>query len=110
MTSISKIDFLEITKSFVKLARGPQSQTSLSEELNNQFNIVSRWETGVRQFYWDDFVLLYQYKGWNVSVALEEVTHFKFSNPSTSQEIVKCFVSSSESYLLEHFSVQKLNL
>lgn len=106
---MGNINFQNVTSLFIKTIRGSQSQDSLSQELEANFNIVGRWETGQRGFYWEDFLSLADLKNWQVSQALEDVAHFKFlKRPSGGEVLSEIIIPSSRELLKVHFSSQKI--
>lgn len=82
------VDFRFVTREFIRVIRGEKSQERLSHELGFDFNVVSRWESGRRGFYWNDFISLAKLMRWDVSTALESVTHFQFSKSPPAHEIM----------------------
>jgi hypothetical protein len=103
-------DYTQLASLFIKSIRGEQTQESLSQDLSSNFNIVNRWETGQRGFYWSDFISLATVKEWNISSAMKHVTHFEFSKLPESFEILNHILSpSSRDLLKNHFSIQKIN-
>lgn len=102
-------NFNQITQLLVKESRGSQSQEELSYTLNANFNIVNRWENGQRGFYWEDFLLLAQYKKWDVARALNQTVHTEFITPPEAHQVVRHLASESALVLLQKsFSLQKI--
>lgn len=107
---LERSDFQKVTQFFIRATRQGHSQEWFSDSLKYNFNVVSRWETGSRQFYWDDFIVLAKMMKWNVSFALQSVTHFKFSLYPDSHEIItQLMVPSTRNILKSSFSNQKIN-
>lgn len=67
--------------------RGKRSQAELSKELNSSFNLVNRWETGTRDFYWKDFLQLSEVQGVSVKNLLNEMTGLIFAEEPSDQEV-----------------------
>lgn len=107
---MGNVNFQNVTSLFIKTIRGEQSQDSLSHDLEANFNIVGRWETGQRGFYWEDFLSLADLKNWQLAKALEDVTHFKFlARPSGGEVLSEIILPSSRELLKSHFSSQKMS-
>ena len=102
------IHYNKLTRCFIKALRDQKTQQALSEELGYVFNVVARWETNKRQFYWDEFIKLAQYQNLKINLFLQETTQFQYSDKLSSFEVVEVFLKSSETLLLKHFSKQKL--
>lgn len=52
----NKIDYYQLAREFIKTIRGQLSQRELSHKLGYSFNKVGKWESGVTQIKWSDFL------------------------------------------------------
>jgi len=53
---IAGIDYFLLARNFIKELRGDLGQRALSESLGYTFNKVGKWENGVTQIKWNDFI------------------------------------------------------
>lgn len=97
----TSIDFDEMTKQIVKDLRAPRSQAEMSKQLGSSFNIVNRWETGSREFYWKDFLALCQIMSLDIARILEETTGFTFSPMPDDSEVFAILISVLEAGKVE---------
>ena len=50
--------FKTISRELIRTLRGPKSQSWLNTKLNSEYNLASRWETGQRRIYWNEFLVI----------------------------------------------------
>ncbi|MAV91189.1 MAG: hypothetical protein CL676_07185 [Bdellovibrionaceae bacterium] len=93
---------------FIKQLRGSISQSDLSSQLGYKFNIVNRWETEKRVFYWNDFVLLTKTLGLDLGKALEATTHIDFEHEFGQRSVMQHWEDSSVKKLLDIFPRQRI--
>ena len=76
----------------IKALRGERSQQWVNERLGHQnYNVVSRWETGQQRIYWKDFVELTKVFKIDVRKDLEDFYGF-FENLDDQTKLVSSFV------------------
>lgn len=101
--------YQDLSLRLVRLFKGNQSQADLSRKLGSTFNIVNRWETGSRKFYWEDFLQLCALEGIEVETVLEGVTNFTFqANPSGAEVFEKIVGCLDPALLQKSFSTGQL--
>lgn len=109
-SSARDYNFKEMTQVFLKKIRGNDTQESLSLQMNYNFNVYSRWETGARGFYWDDFLKLGEIKSIPIHKILNSVIHSDLQKAPSAQEVLTLIIAPSARPVIEkYFSAQKIN-
>lgn len=54
--TLSKINYYELTKVFIRTLRGSVAQRELSQKLGFSFKQVGKWESGVAQIKWENII------------------------------------------------------
>ncbi|MCB0341258.1 MAG: helix-turn-helix transcriptional regulator [Pseudobdellovibrionaceae bacterium] len=83
-------DYYKICREVLRLLRGELSQRQLSEKLGYTFNQVGKWESGVTQIKWEDFIQINHALGLPVDERLQ-VFFGNGHGPHTSQNVKRLF-------------------
>lgn len=69
-----------IVSSFIKKSRGDLSRTEFSKVLGHSNNVVQRWESGVKQLLFDDFVLICKHTNIDLKEIIFSITGIRFDH------------------------------
>lgn len=94
-----KVDYHLLARDFIRLLRGTLTQRELSSRLGYSFNQVGKWESGITQIKWENFVDL----TFALKIPLESHLSYFLSYPLGSFKIKDIMKILSQSYFIEEF-------
>ena len=94
------LDYYLLTREFIKELRGNHSQRELSELLELSYNKVGKWESGVTQVKWTDFLKILKALNYSIEETLK-IIFYNFKGNYNPSEIL--------SYLEAFLALQSIN-
>jgi len=82
------MDIQQVKKEVLRSVRGKKSQTYVNRKLGFSYNQVSRWESGLIEISWIDFVKICVICRCNLEQALTEVFNFR-EHPSDYKKLIE---------------------
>lgn len=104
------MDFKDKAQELIRFLRSKQSTHQMSVDLKFTYNIVSRWESGIKNILWADIVAICKLREIDLQKVLEDLCGIKTNEGLAGKDIVDFFIRtfSPTTYLRKHISAQKL--
>lgn len=108
---MNKIKYQSLILKLLHAARDSMSCLAFSKALGFNYNIAHRWEAQSRKLYWSEFVLICNFKDWDLLGLIQSITGKKFEAIPSSSELLSyiCSIESNYKQIEKVISIPKID-